>query len=384
MRFEPRFDIYALFMLLGFFQGVFLAYFFLTRKNRADKSNLFWGLLLLTIALLSSEILLNYTGIIVKILLIENYSEPLIFLVPPLLYLIIKTRLGKEYEKTDWIHFFPFAFYFLYMFFYFLQTPEFKFNQYVYCYQPEWNFIETSMAFPDDPLDLRGSLKQLYISQFVIYGVLMFQLLREHKPQHTNGNNLSAIKLYKTLRGHLIHYIIILFIIIGVKMSFDRDLGDYIIGSYLSLLIYIASFIVLKNANLSSSNNKVGEEKPKYEKSSLSEEKKDEILQKIKNAFEQDKMYLQSSVSLSGVSKAINEATHHISQVINEKLGKSFFDILSDYRIEEAKKLLLNSENDKLTIEDIAEQVGYNSKAAFNKAFKKITKLTPSAFRMQK
>jgi AraC-like DNA-binding protein len=51
----------------------------------------------------------------------------------------------------------------------------------------------------------------------------------------------------------------------------------------------------------------------------------------------------------------------------------------AEYRVEEAKKLLKEKQNIK--VEEIAEQVGYNSKSSFNTAFKKITGLTPSEFR---
>jgi len=70
-----------------------------------------------------------------------------------------------------------------------------------------------------------------------------------------------------------------------------------------------------------------------------------------------------------------------VSQVINEKLGKSFFELLASYRIEEAKTILSDAKKNNLTIEEISEMVGYNSKTAFNNAFKKLTGKTPSEFR---
>ncbi len=68
--------------------------------------------------------------------------------------------------------------------------------------------------------------------------------------------------------------------------------------------------------------------------------------------------------------------------MINEKAGKTFFDLIAYYRIEEAKKMLLAGELNE-TIESIGYTVGYNSKSAFNSAFKKLTGSTPSEFKMQ-
>jgi len=75
------------------------------------------------------------------------------------------------------------------------------------------------------------------------------------------------------------------------------------------------------------------------------------------------------------------DGSHHVSQVINEKLNQSFFELLASYRVEEAKVILKSDLGKKLTIEEVAEQVGYNSKSAFNTAFKKFTSHTPSAYR---
>jgi YesN/AraC family two-component response regulator len=91
------------------------------------------------------------------------------------------------------------------------------------------------------------------------------------------------------------------------------------------------------------------------------------------------KPFLQPSFSLPDLADQMHVTVHQLSQVINEGLGKSFFEMAAEYRIEEAKTLLKEKSNIK--IEEIAEQVGYNSKSSFNTAFKKITGKTPSEWR---
>ena len=97
--------------------------------------------------------------------------------------------------------------------------------------------------------------------------------------------------------------------------------------------------------------------------------------------MEQEHYYKSNLASLSELSKLIQESSHHVSQVINEQLQHSFFELLASYRVKEAQRILASESGKKLTIEEVAEQVGYNSKSAFNAAFKKITESTPSAYR---
>ena len=92
-----------------------------------------------------------------------------------------------------------------------------------------------------------------------------------------------------------------------------------------------------------------------------------------------EKPFLQPGFSLPDLAQRLGTTVHILSQVINENLSKSFFEMTAAYRVEEAKKLLKEKQNIK--VEEIAEQVGYNSKSSFNTAFKKITGKTPSEFR---
>ena len=97
--------------------------------------------------------------------------------------------------------------------------------------------------------------------------------------------------------------------------------------------------------------------------------------------MEKNNYFTNNLASLSGLAKQISESQHHVSQVINEKMNKSFFEMLAFYRVEHAKKLIRGDKDGKITIEELAELVGYNSKSSFNIAFKKYTSKTPSEFR---
>jgi AraC-like DNA-binding protein len=119
----------------------------------------------------------------------------------------------------------------------------------------------------------------------------------------------------------------------------------------------------------------------KYEKTSLSDEMKDIIRERLITHMEQDKPFLNNMFSLNQLSKNILASQNHVSRIINEDFSQSYFEFISSYRIHEACKYLSDPGYKTRTIEDISFLVGYNSKAAFNKAFKKITGITPFHFK---
>jgi len=160
------------------------------------------------------------------------------------------------------------------------------------------------------------------------------------------------------------------------------DVGGYLVASYVSFMIYATSYKVMNRSDFFNTQSSVFSFPiSKYQKSSLSDEDKEMILAKIKKEMEVNKYFTNNLASLSGLSKQLSESSHHVSQVINEKLNKNFFDLLATYRVEYAKKLILEDEEIKLTVEELAELVGYNSKSSFNIAFKKYTSKTPSEYR---
>jgi AraC-like DNA-binding protein len=238
--------------------------------------------------------------------------------------------------------------------------------------------IPSEMIYSEDPLRLRLIVNDLTLGHFLIYLLFAFRdLIRTVKKQSQNFWKLENVRL-RWLRNFLLHFVAIIVIFVFVKLYFGRDLGDYFIASYIALLLYLTSFKVV-NDSLFFKNNQVNPSK--YKKSSLGEEQKRSLLNQLMICMVDEKYYLNNMASLPDLAKKVGAGSHHVSQVINERLEKSFFEWLAENRIEAAKKALSYPETASITIEELAERVGYNSRSAFSKAFKKYTGKTPGQYR---
>ncbi len=91
--------------------------------------------------------------------------------------------------------------------------------------------------------------------------------------------------------------------------------------------------------------------------------------------------YRNPDLSREIVAKALGISTGYLSQTINSISGKSFSDYINSYRVEEIKKMMLDPEFDHYSFLALGFEAGFNSKSTFYASFKKITGLTPSAFK---
>ena len=86
-------------------------------------------------------------------------------------------------------------------------------------------------------------------------------------------------------------------------------------------------------------------------------------------------------LSLQDLSKELNISSHQLSQFLNNNLNKNFTSFVNEFRINEACKIITS--NDKLTLESVGYDVGFNSKSTFFSAFKKHTGTTPLNYQLQ-
>jgi len=105
------------------------------------------------------------------------------------------------------------------------------------------------------------------------------------------------------------------------------------------------------------------------------------MAQRLRQFMQTEKPWLSPDLSLEELASSIGQKPKMLSLVINETLGQNFFDFINHYRIDEAKRLLTNPVDKKITVSEVLYAVGFNSKSSFNTLFKKYTGLTPTEFR---
>jgi len=119
----------------------------------------------------------------------------------------------------------------------------------------------------------------------------------------------------------------------------------------------------------------------RYKKSQLDPAFVNDCVKKILYLAQVERVYRDANISLLAFSRKIKVSPRVLSLVINERLNTSFFELINRYRVEEAQKMLENVEFHRQSILDIAYAVGFNSKTAFNRAFRLFTHQTPSQYR---
>lgn len=121
--------------------------------------------------------------------------------------------------------------------------------------------------------------------------------------------------------------------------------------------------------------------KIKYGKSNLRNNDMERISTFLSEAVVSQKLYLNPTLTLSYLSAKTNIPEHHITQTLNEYCNQNFHDFVNQHRVEEFKNRVILPENSSYSLLGIAFDCGFNSKASFNRIFKKFTSQTPSEYK---
>ena len=119
----------------------------------------------------------------------------------------------------------------------------------------------------------------------------------------------------------------------------------------------------------------------KYQKSGLSEEKAQPMLARLDQLMSAEKLYLDPELTLQTLADRLETNPHTVSQLLNQHKRASFFDFVNGLRVAHFKLAVNDPANAHLSMLGVAFDCGFNSKAAFNAVFKRMTGQTPSDFR---
>lgn len=218
------------------------------------------------------------------------------------------------------------------------------------------------------------SLKVIFILLNLIYLTASLYIYRKHsvkiKEVFSFEKGISFNWISTFIAGYL--FFIGCFFLLNPKSS------PYVV--YLPLILIITYLVSQRNEQLNTTllNN---EPEIKMTNESLDSNKRMLLKNKISDFMNHEKPYLKSDLTIFELAKMLETNSSYLSTVINNDFNKSFVSFINSYRITESKKLLVDSNYSDLTIEAISEEVGFNSKSAFNRAFKKYTDITPSEYK---
>lgn len=148
---------------------------------------------------------------------------------------------------------------------------------------------------------------------------------------------------------------------------------------YIFFKINKSDFLSLQNETKSIQSNSI-----KYASLKISNEQSENICCQIDSHMRLKKPFIQAEYSLNDLAGELKIPANIISMIINSKMNKTFPEYINSLRIEEAIALLTGNKSNKLTIEAIAYDCGFNNRTSFYDAFKKHTGKLPSVYLQNK
>ena len=352
--------------------GLFLAVVFFRQKKKNKQTNTILALLLISFCL--SILLHSFLNAFIPRAYpnIWTFPEPFLLLTGPLFYTYIRFLSGLSLSKKEVVvHLIPF-FTTAVIFIIFVSNNE--------------------QSFPVNVnLGNASSLLWLIIYlQFWVYYFLNRNAINHFK-ERLKESYSSIEKIHQVWISFCLTALLICYTILTVVFLLGH--GNIFLPVNESLTVVLAAIIyfmsyqtlvqpaIYTGTLLTEGKSSDIAKTARYKNSGLSGGITKARLEDIEQFIADHKPYLDPDLDLQGLGELLAISTHHLSQIINEGAQMNFYDFVNRYRIEEAKRLLSDPKNDHLTILSLAFDAGFNSKATFNRFFKKITQLTPSQYR---
>jgi AraC-like DNA-binding protein len=346
-------ELLFFFSALGAFNGLVLScyFFFFTKKKRL--SNYFLGLLLLVLSIrIGKSFFLFFKPDLPRIYLQIGLSA--CFFIGPALFYFVKSSI----EQT-------------------IVIPN----------KWKWNFavllaviLPIGIVFPYETYPKYWNLyfvKIIYLQWFVcilatgfLLKTMLHKLFLKRKTATENSINGFEKWLLSIYGGNIL--IFTSYVLSLLPINYPIYISGSIAYTFI-LYIFILKLLYRKKTDdlFSASSNKYGNKKVDNDTATA-------LIEKLHKVMSEKKIYQNANLTLGELSKEINISVHQLSQLLNDNMGKNFTAFINEYRINEACNIMVS--DNKLTLEGIGYEVGFNSKSTFFATFKKLKGTTPAIF----
>lgn len=368
---------------IGISQALFVAFVLLTKKDKqgSDYILLVW---LLTISFKMMVLLISVEH---GEFFDNQFSIGLIPLTfGPFLFLYTKYLLYRRwfFKNRDFLHFVPFiVFTFLYFSF----------------FREKLSFDTHKLLLTDGYVVARLLYSFAFLGSVSYYTFLTLQILQRHRKRLqdrfsflSESNELNWLYVLTAIFSltYFVYFALGLYNVVTNQAYFDIA---YTSDIFLTILAFSVSYFGIKQPYLFkvvpeekedfNESREGNEQKEKYKNSNLSEEQKEEYIEHIYSFMQTERPFLNAELTVQDLSKQLNISRHHLTEILNNDIGKNFFTFINEYRVEEVKRRLLDERFEHLTIVAIAFESGFNSKSTFNSIFKQNTGSTPSQWKAE-
>ena len=384
-------NLIAMLFVLGAVQGIFLSVLLFT-KYRTHPANRYLGFLVLFYSLFIFNFMLAEIPVIMEhhphLLMILN-GLPFLFGPLHMIYVGELTETHLRFARFHWYHFIPFLIYKIYY------LPVF----FIPAEELQAIFAQIQAGNPPFHIIFSGLLVAVI---GVVYTIIALIVFKRYSLKIQNVySSLDKINLYWlrffTYAAMFVWSVVFIQNILDVS-GLDVQQFFVLVPVLTSIFVYATGYIgifkteIFEQAEVRNNlqqaheieERKLSEQTGKrYQKSGLTEELASRYLEELKAYMDEEKPFLNSSLTLNDLSQKLDISNHNLSEILNTKLNQNFFDFVNQYRVNEVKKNLADKSNDHLTLLSIAYDAGFNSKSGFNAIFKKYLHITPSEYRQK-
>ena len=362
---EINFSLNHLVSIITVFIGMLYAFQFnsIHKSTRLNTYFFRWYILAITAIVFSFLLIdLNFKNTVLNFSIFV-FVIPVILLLPPLIWLYLNQLVMEENKQKVYLHFLPSIL--IAVVISILIILFFNFN---------FTFLK---PFLKGVIYL--SLVFVFLIQNIYYIYRSIKLYLSHNEKIKEVYSYSEDVNISWFRVMLIGYIILLaavFIVNGIEHKVSNVLFNL---SILIYLVYIgAKALSQRTIHLKESEIAITTPEPIKDFSDSQKTIFSKIKEDLLMLMDEEKPYLDHSLTIYVLAKRLKTNSKYLSQVINQEFDKSFIHFINEYRVQESKKLLLEDSN--FTIEAKSFMVGFKSKSSFNIAFKKNTGMTPSDY----
>ena len=313
---------------------------------------------------------------------------------------------ANVYDRNQWLTFFPFSVAYSYgvcVWFYALNLTDskrkFKRKDLLF-FVPSAVFLIFRLILFAQSVEAKSSFDDdfysPYISPFVFVTEFLWNIfflyfsIRHYKKYRAwldeNYSDTEKIK-FDWLRNFL--YVFTFILIVGAAFDFTNNFIfdlSYIQYFYFELFLALATYYLALAGYLRSQTIELAFTEAKSEeietprKNLVPDKELEKLKDKLQNLMETEKIFLEPALTLNDAAKNLGVNSAVLSYAINSGFGKNFNDFVNEFRIREVKKRLADGSADNLTLLGTAFECGFNSKATFNRAFKKFTGVSPKEY----